>query len=83
MSRKILRACAGVFVAVSVGACEMTKSENPLGPTVAGPIPGVNITSPTPLEPAQIGEKVLHQCDHLLAAPSRRMRRDPAAGGAP
>jgi hypothetical protein len=31
----------------------MTKSENPLGPTVAGPIPGVNITSPTPLEPAQ------------------------------
>jgi hypothetical protein len=31
----------------------MTKSENPLGPSIAGPIPGVNITPPTPLEPGQ------------------------------
>jgi hypothetical protein len=53
MSRKIIQAFAGLLVAISVGACEMTKSEHPLGPTVAGPIPGVNITSPTPLEPAQ------------------------------
>ena len=53
MRRRILRACVGVAVAISVSACEMTKSEHPLGPTVAGPIPGVNITSPTPLEPAQ------------------------------
>ena len=53
MSRRILQACAGVLVAISVSACEMTKSEHPLGPTVAGPIPGVNITPPTPLEPAQ------------------------------
>lgn len=53
MSRKILQACAGVLVALGASACEMTKSEHPLGPTVAGPIPGVNITSPTPLEPAQ------------------------------
>jgi len=53
MSRKIIQACAGVLVAVGVSACEMTKSEHPLGPTVAGPIPGVNITPPTPLEPAQ------------------------------
>ena len=53
MSRKILQACAGVLVAIGAGACEMTKTEHPLGPTVAGPIPGVNITSPTPLEPAQ------------------------------
>ena len=53
MSRKILQVCASLLVAVSGAACEMTKSENPLGPTVAGPIPGVNITSPTPLEPAQ------------------------------
>jgi hypothetical protein len=53
MSGKILQVCAGMIVAVSAAACEMTKSENPLGPTVAGPIPGVNITSPTPLEPAQ------------------------------
>ena len=53
MSRKIIQACAGVLVAISVSACEMTKSEHPLGPTVAGPIPGVNISPPTPLEPAQ------------------------------
>jgi len=53
MSRKILQACVGVLVALGASACEMTKSEHPLGPTVAGPIPGVNITSPTPLEPAQ------------------------------
>jgi hypothetical protein len=53
MPRKILQGCAGVLVAAGLSACEMTKSENPLGPTVAGPIPGVNITSPTPLEPAQ------------------------------
>ena len=32
-------------------ACEATKSANPLSPTVAGPIPGVNITPPKPLEP--------------------------------
>jgi hypothetical protein len=53
MSRKISQAFAGVLVAIGVSACEMTKSEHALGPTVAGPIPGVNITSPTPLEPAQ------------------------------
>jgi hypothetical protein len=53
MRRRILQACAGVVVAMSVSACEMTKSEHPLGPTVAGPIPGVNITPPTPLEPGQ------------------------------
>lgn len=53
MFRKILQTCAGVLVALGANACEMTKSEHPLGPTVAGPIPGVNITSPTPLEPAQ------------------------------
>ena len=53
MRRRILQVCAGVGVAISVSACEMTKSEHPLGPTVAGPIPGVNITPPTPVEPGQ------------------------------
>ena len=33
-------------------ACEFSKSENPLSPTLAGPIPGVNITAPKALEPA-------------------------------
>jgi hypothetical protein len=35
-------------------ACVTTeKSENPLSPTVAGPIAGVNITQPQPVEPVQ------------------------------
>ena len=35
------------------GACEAEKSSNPLSPAVAGPIPGVNISAPRLLEPAQ------------------------------
>src|SRR5436190_17229493 len=31
--------------------CEAAKSANPTAPSVAGPIPGVNITAPKPLEP--------------------------------
>ncbi len=79
MSRKILQACAGVLVAIGVSACEMTKSEHPLGPTVAGPIPGVNITSPTPLEPAQ-GFRIRRRitAGHLDAV-ERRDDRGPSA----
>jgi len=32
-------------------ACEAAKSANPTAPSVAGPIPGVNITAPRALEP--------------------------------
>ena len=34
-------------------ACQAKKSENPLGPSVAGPIAGVEISPPQLLEPAQ------------------------------
>jgi hypothetical protein len=34
-------------------ACERAKSANPLSPDLAGPIPGVAITAPRPLEPGQ------------------------------
>lgn len=37
--------------ALGVAACESKKSANPLSPSVAGPIPGVEITAPKPLEP--------------------------------
>ncbi|MEO8682492.1 MAG: hypothetical protein ABI665_25820 [Vicinamibacterales bacterium] len=37
---------------VGLAGCEAAKSANPLAPTVAGPIPGVAITAPTPLEPS-------------------------------
>lgn len=44
----------GLTALVSVlclGACEAAKSANATAPTVAGPIPGVAITAPKPLEP--------------------------------
>jgi hypothetical protein len=39
-------------------ACETAKSANPLSPDVAGPLPGVEITAPKPLEPG-IGQQLL------------------------
>ncbi|HXG89022.1 MAG TPA: hypothetical protein VNJ02_11860 [Vicinamibacterales bacterium] len=36
---------------LAAAACERAKSANPLSPDVAGPIPGVAITAPKPLEP--------------------------------
>ena len=38
---------------LALAACEAKKSSNPLSPSVAGPIAGVNITQPKLLEPAQ------------------------------
>lgn len=38
---------------VVLAGCQAQKSETPLSPSVAGPIPGVNITAPRLLEPAQ------------------------------
>jgi hypothetical protein len=44
---------AGVACLVALSAaCEAKKSENPLSPSIAGPIPGVEITAPKLLEPA-------------------------------
>ena len=36
---------------MSIAACELTKTENPLSPSVAGPIAGVEISAPKLLEP--------------------------------
>jgi hypothetical protein len=50
----------GIGVAVALlatVACESVKSSNPLTPTVAGPIPGVDISAPKLLEP-QNGTKI-------------------------
>lgn len=42
----------GLFaLLVLATACESNKSANPLSPSVAGPIPGVEISAPKPLEP--------------------------------
>jgi hypothetical protein len=48
---RISRAASTVsIVAIAVSGC-VTKSSNPLSPTVAGPLPGVNITAPKPVQP--------------------------------
>jgi hypothetical protein len=52
MTSRLLRIACGLSV-IALGGCEASKSSNPTAPTVAGPIPGVNITAPALLEPAQ------------------------------
>ena len=47
-----LRTCITLaFCAMTAAGCESNKSRNPLSPSVAGPIAGVTITAPKPLEP--------------------------------
>lgn len=41
-----------LLVALAVSACAVEKSSNPLSPSVAGPIPGVNITAPDIVNPS-------------------------------
>jgi hypothetical protein len=47
------RSCRAIVVVLAglLAGCETQKSSNPLSPSVAGPIPGVTISSPKPLEP--------------------------------
>src|SRR5262245_49646540 len=50
----VLRTHRGITALVSViclAGCEAAKSANPTAPSVAGPIAGVNISAPKPLEP--------------------------------
>src|SRR5687768_585428 len=42
----------GLFL-LALAGCQTSKSSTPTAPTVAGPIPGVNISAPALLEPAQ------------------------------
>ena len=51
-ARAIHIACGVALLALSA-ACETSKSSTPTAPTVAGPIPGVNISAPILLEPTQ------------------------------
>ncbi len=49
----------GILLAAAsvLASCAADKSANPLSPTIAGPIPGVEITAPTPVQPS-VGAKV-------------------------
>jgi hypothetical protein len=56
MSR-ILSVLGVLAAAFSLAACEASKSSTPLSPTVAGPIPGIEISAPRMLEPGS-GAKI-------------------------
>ncbi|HKT80057.1 MAG TPA: hypothetical protein VJP86_07535 [Vicinamibacterales bacterium] len=47
-------------IACAAGGCTISKTENPLTPTVAGPLPGVNITAPNPVQPRD-GQRILNE----------------------
>ncbi len=51
-TRQLLYFSLSVLLGTATLGCEVTKSENPLSPSVAGPIAGVEITAPKLLEPA-------------------------------
>ena len=51
MNRSVLSALGVCTAVLALTACETSKSSNPLSPSVAGPIPGVEITAPKILEP--------------------------------
>lgn len=55
MARKNFRPSAAwpAALLLTLVACEAQKSSNPLSPSVAGPIAGVEITAPVLVEPAQ------------------------------
>jgi len=44
-------------VVLTLAGCAVEKSENPLTPTVAGPLPGVGISAPSTVDPSQ-GTKI-------------------------
>jgi hypothetical protein len=47
-----------LLIVCALAGCETRKSANPLSPDVAGPIPGVAITAPKPLEPG-MGQQIV------------------------
>jgi hypothetical protein len=50
----------------ALAGCEATKSSTPLSPSVAGPIPGVEISAPKTLEPVSVKISVAQQPLTLL-----------------
>ena len=52
-SRRVFQITGGLLLAAALTGCEASKSSNPTAPTVAGPIPGVNISAPGLIEPLQ------------------------------
>jgi len=67
------RRAVGVgLLALLAAGCQQSKSANPLSPDIAGPIPGVAITAPKPLEPF-VGQALLstqQPLDFLIENPA-------------
>ena len=63
--RVVRGVAAGLAIAAAFG-CEASKSSNPLSPSIAGPIPGVNITAPVLLEPGAGWERTTEEPLRLL-----------------
>lgn len=64
--RRLLSQCVAVVALVVAAGCEATKSSNPTSPSVAGPIAGVTITAPKPLEPRSTSVRFPEQPVSLL-----------------
>ena len=84
MRRHTPAAALPAILLLSLLACEAEKSSSPLSPSVAGPIPGVSITPPKLLEPAQgnrygllvswsISGTYLESCNCDAICPCRRV----------
>jgi len=56
--RPITAFVLGAAALLVSAACDIQKSENPLSPSIAGPLPGVTITTPAPMAPP-VGAQVL------------------------
>jgi hypothetical protein len=52
------------LVGLASAGCEQIKSANPLSPSIAGPIPGVNITAPQTLDPPA-GAELVHSGEQV------------------
>jgi hypothetical protein len=62
--RSVLSVAIAAGLALLSAACQQAKSANPLSPSVAGPIPGVNITAPANLQPSA-GAEIIQSGDPL------------------
>jgi hypothetical protein len=65
--KKLGKLLSLVMLLAAAAGCDVAKSANPLSPAVAGPLPGVEITAPKPLEPANAKIEVHRQPVALLA----------------
>src|SRR5215471_15871748 len=57
MIRRVVSALGVCTAVLALAACEGSKSSNPLSSSVAGPLPGVQISAPKILEP-YVGAKI-------------------------